>query len=192
MAQTAHRVRYSFREYVALEDVSNVKHELADGHIYAMAGGTPEQAALQASMSARLLASLEGGPCRVHASDLRVRVLATGLTTYPDVTVVCGPYERDPEDRNTIVNPRLIVEVLSPRTEEYDRGEKFDNYRHIPSLEEYVVVNHAERRIAIWRRRGGAWDHAQATSGAALRLESVGGDLDVDRVYAAATGSAGE
>ncbi len=97
------------------------------------------------------------------------------------------PLRARPEDRNTIVNPKPIVEVLSPRTEEYDRGEKFDNYRRIPSLEEYVVVDHAQRRIEVWRRTDGAWPHDEATSGASLQLASVACEVDVDRVYAAAS-----
>lgn len=113
--------RYTFGEYIALESFSTVRHEFLLGEIYAMAGSTPQHAALAMSVGAALLAKLRGGPCRVHSSDLRVRVLETGLVTYPDVTVVCGPYRADPEDRNTIVNPHVVVEVTSDSTEECDR-----------------------------------------------------------------------
>jgi Uma2 family endonuclease len=184
VAQAVHAVRYTFGEYVRLEEVSNVKHEYVDGRIYAMAGGSPEHAALQASVSARLFIQLEGGPCRVYSPDLRVRVAATGLATYPDSTVVYGPLERDPADANTILNPKLIVEVLSPRTEEYDRGEKFENYQQISALGEYVLVNHSERRIEVWRRdQRGDWTHFAAGSGESIRLESIDCTLDVDAVY---------
>ena len=101
-----------------LEETSNVKHEYFGGEIYAMAGGTPEHAALAAACSAALLEQLRGGPCRVYSSDLRVRVLSTGLAAYPDVTVVCGATERDPESSSTVTNPRLVVEVLSDGTKE--------------------------------------------------------------------------
>ena len=123
------------------------------GEIYGMAGGTPEHAAaLSAAVISALLTQLRGGPCRVYSSDLRVRVLATGLATYPDVTVVCGEAERDPESPTTIVNPRLVVEVLSDSTMDYDRGEKLQHYRQIPSLEGVVLVWHTQRRIDVWAR----------------------------------------
>ena len=96
-----------------------------------MAGGTPQHAALGAAVSAALLAQLRGGPRRVYSSDLRIRVAATGLATYPDVTVVCGRSERDPANEVTVVNPRVVVEVLSPGTEDYDRGEKLEHYKQI-------------------------------------------------------------
>jgi Uma2 family endonuclease len=118
--------RYTFRDYLDLEETSSVRHEFLEGEIYGMAGGTPEHAALTMSAGAALLAAARGGPCRVHSSDLRVRVLATGLVTYPDVTVVCGPYETDPDSPTTITNPRVVVEVTSDSTEEYDRGEKLE------------------------------------------------------------------
>ena len=99
--------RYTFQEYLALEASSTVRHEFLAGEIYAMAGGTPQHAALAMAVGAALLNQTRGGPYRVHSSDLRIRSLATGLTTYPDVSVVCGPYETDPQDKNTIVNPRF-------------------------------------------------------------------------------------
>lgn len=88
--------RYTFQEYLVLEASSTVRHEFLAGEIYAIAGGTPQHAALAMAVGASLFSQTRGGPCRVHSSDLRVRALATGLTTYPDVTVVCGPYETDP------------------------------------------------------------------------------------------------
>ncbi|MGH8471968.1 MAG: Uma2 family endonuclease, partial [Gammaproteobacteria bacterium] len=120
MSSPLHRTRYTWAEYIALEASSNVKHEYLDGQIYAMAGGTPEHAALAAAVTGLLFPQLRGSPCRAHDADLRVRVPKTGLATYPDVTIVCGPSERDPDDRNAVTNPTLIVEVLSQSTEDYD------------------------------------------------------------------------
>ena len=127
---------------------------------------------------------LSGGPCTLFTSDLRVRVVATGLATYPDVTVVCGALEYDPEDANAAANPTLLVEVTSTSTETYDRGEKAEHYRRIPSLREYLLVSHRERRIECWRREsGGAWEPRSAGRGDLLRLEALAIDLDVDAVY---------
>mgnify|MGYP003827017317 CR=1 FL=1 len=130
--------RYTYREYLALEDGANVRHEFLDGEIYAMAGGTPEHASICVNVSTALNVQLRGRGCRVHSSDLRIRVLPTGLVTYPDVTVVCAHAELDPEHRHTITNPQLVVEVLSPSTAAYDRGEKLAHYKY-PRWVEFVA-----------------------------------------------------
>jgi Uma2 family endonuclease len=149
-----------------------------------MAGGTPENAALSASVIAMLLAGLRGRPCRVYTSDLRVRVLATGLTTYPDISFVCGTLEADVDDPHAIVNPVLLVEVLSDSTEAHDRGEKRAHYRHIPSLREYVLISPRHRRIEVFRRNeAGRWELFEYESGASAELASVGCALEVDEVY---------
>lgn len=184
MSEPAVRHRYSFSEYLALEETSNVKHEYFAGEIYAMAGGTPDHAALAMNLGASLLRQLGGRPCRVFSSDLRIRVLATGLATYPDVTVVCGPLERDPASRASVTNPLLVAEVLSDGTEDYDRGEKLEQYKRIPSLEECLLISHREPRLEVWRRGAGdVWEHAEAGPGGRLRLESLDGELATDEVY---------
>ncbi|MEY4544387.1 MAG: hypothetical protein RL685_582 [Pseudomonadota bacterium] len=177
--------RYTFHEYLVLEESSTVRHEFLAGEIYAMAGGTPQHAALAMAVGAALVARVRGGPCRVHSSDLRVRALATGLTTYPDVTVVCGPYESDPHDKNTIVNPRLVVEVTSESTEEYDRGEKLESYRRIPSLDAIVLISHREQLIEVFERQGDStWRRSESRVGSALLIATLGATLSVDEIYA--------
>lgn len=176
--------RYTYQDYLALEEASNVKHEFLKEEIYGMAGGTPEHAALAVAVSSVLHTQLRGGPCRVYSSDLRVRVLATGLATYPDVTVVCGVAERDPESPSTITNPRLLVEVLSDSTEEYDRGEKLEHYQKIPSLGTVILVSHRERQLEVWQRiDGGPWRRDVLGSGSGATLSAVGCMLRVDEVY---------
>lgn len=182
-----HGVHYSYAQYLDLEATSNVRHEYLDGQIYAMAGGSPEQAALQAATIGLLFAQLEGTPCRAHSSDLHVRVLATGLGTYPDVTIVCGPSERDPEHRQTVVNPIVLVEVLSDSTEDYDRTDKFDHYKQIPSLQHYVLVSHREHAVEVWSRAGDAWSRAIVHEGASADLSAIGASLDVRTLYARAS-----
>ncbi|KYF94571.1 hypothetical protein BE17_35955 [Sorangium cellulosum] len=183
----AHRIHYTYAEYLALEASSNVKHEYLDGQIYAMAGGTPEHAALAAAVIGLLFPELRGGRCRTYDADLRVRVPSTGLATYPDVTVVCGPLERDAEDGQAVTNPTLIVEVLSRSTEEYDRGDKFDHYKNLTSLRQYVLVSHRERSVEVWTRDvHGSFTSAIAREGDVAHLVSIGAQLDVRELYEAA------
>ena len=184
MLSPAHRIHYSWADYLALEASSNVKHEYLEGQIYGMAGGTPEHSALKAAITGLLFAHIRHGRCRAYDADLRVRVLETGLATYPDVTVVCGPPERDPEDENAVTNPTLIVEVLSRSTEEYDRGDKFEHYQRIASLRQYVLVSHRQREIEVWSRvRANEWSKVISAEGQRASLASIGAELDVTDVY---------
>lgn len=167
-----------------MEAESPFKHEFWQGQVYAMAGGTPEHAALAGRLAGALAPAVAGGPCDVFTSDLRVRVAASGLTTYPDLTVVCRPWERDPEDHNTVTNPRLVVEVLSDSTSAYDRGEKLSQYQLIPSLREVLLVAHDVRRLELWRRGSdGRWQLIVTESGGQTTLESVQTTVDVDILY---------
>jgi Uma2 family endonuclease len=177
---------YSFADYVALQRDSSVKHEFLDGEIYAMAGGTPEHAALAVSVAASLLQQLWGGPCRVYSSDLNVRVQTTGLATYPDVTVVCGPVQRDAEHANAVTNAKVVVEVTSRSTETYDRGQKPWHFQQAPTIEAVVIVSHRERRIDVWSRASSGWTHAEFRSEATARADCIDCTLDVDDVYGAA------
>lgn len=187
MTHVAHRVHYTFEEYIAFEDGSSVRHEYLDGQIYGMAGGSPQHGALKAMLVGQLVAQLQGGRCRVLDSDVRVRVLATGLATYPDASVVCGPWQLDPADRNTVVNPTVLVEVTSKSTEAYDRTEKLEHFRRIPSLREYLLVSHRQRELEIWRRTdSGEWQSTIARAGERAELRSIGCVLDVDTLYQAA------
>jgi len=175
---------YSYDEYRRFEEATDAKHEYLDGQILAMAGGTPEHAALAVAVIGVLERQLGGGPCYGFSSDLRVRVRATGLATYPDVTVVCGPLERDGEDPHAAVNPTVLVEVTSESTEAYDRGEKFTHYRQIPSLREYVLVSHRERGIERrWRDPDGTWRSENVGRGGTVELPSIGAALAVDAIY---------
>jgi Uma2 family endonuclease len=183
MVSASRHAQYSIQEYVRLEEYSNVKHEFLGGQIYAMAGGTPEHGAMAMRIGALLFAQLTDRPCVVYNSDVRIRVVNTGLDTYPDLSVVCGHEERDLEDRLALVNPIVLVEVLSPSTEEYDRGEKLDNYRSIASLQEVVLVSHDRPRVEVWRREGSAWNLHAAHSGESIDLVSIRCSLSVDAIF---------
>ncbi len=177
------RPRYSYAEYLAYERDSELKHEFDDGEIVAMAGGSRRHNALALRIGAALDAARRPG-CVAFQSDQRVRVLATGKATYPDVSLVCGPIAGDPADPDgsTLTNPTLIVEVLSPATEAYDRGGKWQQYQLIPSLQEYVLVSQSEPRIEHYRRLpSGAWEYADVTTGT-LAL-AAGAVLELARLY---------
>lgn len=184
----AHPVFYSFAEYEELEAYSTVKHEYLGGQIYAVAGGTPEHAALAMAVGAVLVAAVQGSGCRAYSSDLMVRVAKTGLCTYPDVSVVCGPREIDREGKNAVNNPAVLVEVTSKSTEDFDRGEKFDHYKQIPSLREYVLVSHREPAIEIRRREAdGQWTKHLARAGERVALATIPCTLDVNAIYETAS-----
>jgi Uma2 family endonuclease len=177
------RHRYSYAEYLAYERDSGLKHEFEDGAIVAMAGGSRRHNALASRVTAALESAREPG-CVAFQSDQRVRVLATGKATYPDASMVCGPIEGDPADPSgaTITNPVLIVEVLSPSTEQEDRGNKWQHYQLIPSLAEYVLVSQAEPRVERYRRLpSGAWEYSDVTEGT-MQLSS-GAVLDLAKLY---------
>jgi Uma2 family endonuclease len=179
----SHRITYA--EYLEAEQASTIKHEFLRGEVYAMAGGSPEHAALAAAIITELGIALRGQPCRVFSSDLRVRVDATDLSTYPDITVICGTLVRSELDPQAAINPILIVEVLSDSTEAYDRGEKFAHYRRLPSLREYLLVSQREPRLESYRRTAtGEWMLSEAGAGQTLILASLDAvQLSTDLVY---------
>lgn len=189
MTEPAPRHRYTFAEYLEIEEMARVRHEYLAGEIYAMAGGTPEHAAMAAAVTRILGSQLTAGKCRVYSSDLRVRVLASGLATYPDVTVICGPSERDPSSPTHVTNPTLVVEVLSDGTADYDRGEKLQHYQQIPSLVAVLLVDHERPRIDLWVRSPDGWRSNRFAAGEVVALDAIGCRLPVDEVYAAAQGA---
>lgn len=185
MVQPRRVHRYTYAEYVALEQSSPTKHEFLDGEIYALAGSTEDHSALAAEMIRTLGNALGDRPCRVHTSDLRVYVEAAGLATFPDGSVICGPLEQHlPSPVATALNPVVLVEVTSDSSEEYDTGAKVEFYQTIPSLREHVVVSHRERRITVHRRQGGGtWIQRVAIAAGRVTLESLETELVVDAIY---------
>lgn len=148
------RATYSLHEYLLLEEYANVKHEYLDGAVRAIAGASPEHGAITMRIGAALIPRLRGPGCTVYSSDVWVRVQATGLSTYPDLSVGCGERQVDPLDPQALVDPVVLVEVLSPSTEAYDRGEKCHHYQRIPALREVLLVAHDHMEVEIRRRSG--------------------------------------
>lgn len=180
----AEKLTTTYAEYLEIERSAGTKHEFVDGTAYAMAGGEPEHARLALAIGADLRQLLRGRQCRVYSSDLKVRVPGSRNAYYADATVVCGPLARDPEDPLAVTNPALLVEVLSPSTERFDRGDKFADYQRFETLRHYVMVSTGKRRIEHYRRNDDdTWTLSVATEGKAIELPEFGGRIAVDDVY---------
>lgn len=177
--------RYTYEDYVAVELDSSTKHEFLDGEIYAMAGGSEDHSALSAEVLRALGNAMGDRPCRTHTSDLRIYVEAVGLATFPDGSVVCGGVQQHgPSPKATALNPMVLVEVTSDSSEDYDTGAKLEYYRTIPSLRDYVIVSHRERRITVHSRHPETgWTTRVAIAGGHVSVESLQTQLVADDIY---------
>ncbi len=181
--------RHTYADYVAVEQTSSTKHEFFDGEIYAMAGGTEDHSALAMEVLWHLRSAIGDRPCRVHTSDLRIYVESVGLATFPDGSVICGPLEQHgPSPTATALNPLVLVEVTSDSSQEYDTGVKLHAYQSIPTLRDYIVISHRERRITVHHRdASGEWSATIAGRGGAIEVRSLGARLIVDEIYRASS-----
>lgn len=183
---TAAAKRYTVAEYLAFERASETKHEFYDGEIFAMAGASESHNLIVGNCIRTIGNALSDGPCRVYPSDLRV-LCPSGLRTYPNVSVVCGEPQFEDERRDTLTNPVVIIEVLSPSTETYDRGNKFENYQAIPTLREYVLVRQDRIRVEHYSRPEGAdeWGFkARDDPGTVLSIPGINCEVSLHDVYA--------
>jgi Uma2 family endonuclease len=179
---SARRLHYTYAEYLEALATSALRLEYYDGEIFAMAGGTPEHGMLAANLIAMIARQLPAS-CRVMTSDVKVRVPATGLATFPDLSVVCGPLERAAEDASCVSNPVLLVEVLSPSTQDYDRGEKLSHYKQLPSLQAVLLVAYDARRVTVVARASGGWAVSERRDGEVVELAHPALALAVRDVY---------
>jgi Uma2 family endonuclease len=171
-------------QYLALDRAAEVRSEFLDGDMIAMSGGSMRHAQLAVNLLAVLHAALRGGKCQAFGSYFRVRV-SSRMYAYPDVTVVCGKPALADQRQDILLNPTVIVEVLSPSTEHYDRGVKFQHYRGIESLKDYILVDQNQVRIEHYTRGDvGTWTLRDYQGPeAVLVIESVGVSLPLDRIY---------
>ena len=140
-------------DYLERERVSTSKHEYYSGEIFAMTGASEAHNLIASNVTATFHRQLRGRACRIYPSDMRLKVIQTGLNTYPDLTIVCGPPQfTDLTKRDTLINPTVIIEILSPSTERYDRGLKFQNYRTISSLQDYILIAQDAAHIEHYTR----------------------------------------
>ena len=177
--------RLSPAEYLAFEREAETKHEYVGGEVFAMAGASARHNLIVANLIIELGSQLRNGSCRVFSNDQRVAVSPEGPFYYPDVVVVCAEPRFLDGERDTLANPELVIEVLSPTTEAFDRGLKFSHYRTVPSLQEILFVAQETVRLERFaRREGGQWllaDHTKPE--AVVELPSVGCRLELARMY---------
>lgn len=177
--------RYTSEEYLALERQAEYKSEYYGGEIFAMAGASRWHNLIVANVVGELRSQLKGRPCTTYPSDLRVKISPTGLYTYPDVTVVRGAAQFEDTQQDTLLNPTLIVEVLSESTEAYNRGDKFAYYRKLASLMEYVLITQTKPHVEHYvRQPDNRWLLAEADSlQHILHLPSIDCHLALAEVY---------
>jgi Uma2 family endonuclease len=176
---------YSPEEYLMLEREADFKSEYLDGQIYAMSGGSPRHSAIAFNIGGVFAAQLSGKPCQGFNSDAKVRTSPTGYYGYPDLSIVCGEPEYHDEKEDVLTNPIVIVEVLSPTTEAFDRGKKFARYRHLDSLTDYLLVSQEEPRIEQYTKQSRNHWLLTVAEGleAVLQIDSLGCTLRLSQVY---------
>ncbi|MBI5030455.1 MAG: Uma2 family endonuclease [Chloroflexi bacterium] len=171
-------------EYLALEEKADHKSEYYNGEIFAMSGASNNHNLITGNVHAALHQLLAKRPCRTYVSDMRLLTSPKGLYTYPDVMVVCGKIEFAPNRNDTVMNPSVLVEVLSDSTQAYDRGEKFALYRKIVTLQEYIMIDQNKPSVEHYRREGHFWVlEALETMDAILTLPSIGCEIPLAVMY---------
>lgn len=188
MSLPAEKQRLTVDEYLRMEQASTTRHEYHDGQIFDMSGGSFEHSLITSNTNRALGNALVGKPCKVLDSNLKIGIPSSGRFVYPDAHVLCGPPQFDARDpsRQTVTNPRLVVEVLSPSTESYDRGGKFNRYRELKSFEEYLLIAQDEPAVeTFFRQPDGTWLFTPVNGiDSVATLRSLGIDLRLADVYA--------
>lgn len=184
MSSTA-RAFLTPEQYLAFERKSETKHEYDRGRIIAMAGASRIHNLIAMNIASEIHRQLRDRTCEAYSGDMRVRIGESNLYVYPDVVVVCGEPQFEDGEVDTLLNPTAIIEVLSPSTEQRDRGRKSQQYRTIDSLQEYVLIAQDEPRVERYARRDGGWSLTELDQiDAALRLESIGCEVPQREIYA--------
>lgn len=189
---TAEKRRLTAAEYLAIESTGEIRHEFLDGEMFAMSGGSLWHNLIKDNFARAVANRLAGGTCRVVTSDQRLKVDATGLYTYPDVLVFCGPPVMEDGVHHTLTNAILVAEVLSDSTEKYDRGIKFGHYRRLDTLQEYLLIAQDRFSVEVFQRQDAgsnagsdAWLlSAAAEREAEVRLSSLGITVPLTEIYA--------
>jgi Uma2 family endonuclease len=184
MSAVLKQTRYTAEEYLALERSASIKSEFHDGQIFAMTGASRAHNLMTVNIGRELSLQLKNRPCEAYISDMRVKAANARSYHYPDIAVVCGKPEFEDAFVDTLLNPTLLVEILSPSTEAYDRGGKFAHYRKITSLQEYLLVMQDQPSIERYLRQGDVWVLSEAVGlNASLSLVSIDCILSLREVY---------
>ena len=167
-----------------MEQKLDGKYEYHDGQMFAMAGVSLPHGRIQVNLTRRVDEALSGSPCNVYPADVRVVIEAADMATYPDLSIVCGREQQAKAFGHSITNPTVLFEVLSPRTQAYDRGAKFDQYRKLDSLREYVLVSQHAMAIDLYRLENSKWVfHPLRGEDAVLSLNSAGIEIPLRDIY---------
>ncbi len=179
-------LKFSAEDYLAMERNHPEKHQFFDGEIFLMGGASPTHNLITTNIIGELRFAMKHQPCRVYANDLRVKVDPSGLYTYPDVVVSCGEERFDDEQKDTLLNPIVLIEVLSESTEAYDRGGKFAHYRQLDSMQHYILVSQTEPLVECFSRHTDeGWLFSEARGlDATLSISSLECQLALTEVYA--------
>jgi Uma2 family endonuclease len=178
------RVTYTPAEYLARERVAETKSEYRHGEIVAMTGVSRAHNLIAGNLFRHLSQQLLSGGCETYMSDVRVRVSKTGLYTYPDLAISCEPIQFEDDHVDTLLNPVVVIEVLSPSTEAYDRGEKFAHYRRLDSLQEYLLVSQDTMRVERYVRQGEQWVLSEVSAADdVLEIGAIGCSVRLGDVY---------
>jgi Uma2 family endonuclease len=180
------KTAYAPEEYLAIEREAEFKSEYFDGEIFAMAGASRKHNLISLNAAVSLHNQLKKSSCEVYSSDMRVKVSPTGLYTYPDIVIVCDTPQFEDSVFDTLINPLVIIEILSPGTESYDRGKKFENYRTLPSLAEYIMISQNRCYIEHYiRQPDNTWLFSETRDMAdGVQIASVECELTLEEIYA--------
>ncbi|WP_262965776.1 Uma2 family endonuclease [Methylobacter psychrophilus] len=184
MSAVINPIHYSTEQYLALERSASSKSEFHDGEIYAMTGANRNHNLVSGNICGELSLQLKKRPCEVYINDMRIKAVQARSYYYPDIVVVCGTPQFEDAFVDTLLNPTVLIEVLSPSTEAYDRGGKFAHYRKIASLQEYLLVTQDQASIERYVRQGEVWILTEALGlNASMPLESIDCILSLREVY---------
>lgn len=184
--------RWTRESYLAFDRASDEKHEFIDGNVCAMTGASENHNLINVNITIALGIQFRGRPCKLYANDMRVRLPSRNYV-YPDIAVVCGEAQLEDEHLDTLLNPTVIIEVLSPSTESYDRGKKFEHYRALESLQEYLLVSQEQAHIERYIRQEDGWLLTEAKGmEASIELSSIGCALTLADVYDKVTFNEGQ
>jgi Uma2 family endonuclease len=178
--------RYTIEEYLEMERASTVKHEYYQGEIFAMAGASDRHNWMFTNIFGELCIQLKGNPCRPNGSDMRMHIPENTLYTYPDIAIYCGDTdEKDNPEEDTITEPTIIIEILSPSTRAYDLGTKFNLYKDIPTLKEYILIDTESIEVKAWRINAHNQWHPEEykTLHKSVQIPTVGISLSMQDIY---------